>query len=151
MGFLAKTMLWGEYPPVKAYIHSEGLELYENDIYTAKEHLAKVLSKQRDELRDFDYVLAIVWGDTKSNAKMMDIFGFILDEWPGDPDVWIKSICNGEFSEIESNFRQIANDDLTLILGNESKHRVDTPNLDTYAKTFPKIIVDGEEYTIEEI
>lgn len=151
MDILARTMIWKGQPPVKGYIHSKGLVVYENDIYKAKEYLAEALDKQKNIINDFTYVLAVVWGDESINAKMIDMLGFILDSWPGDPDAWPGLISNGEFVEGVSKFRLENNDDMALILEKEGELRERARDIGEYARTFPPIIFDNKRWDIKEI
>src|SRR3989339_605003 len=77
-------------PPARIYFHKYGLEdvFGKNSVKEAKRYIKSLLGRNAHNLKIFNYIMAVVWGEKASNAKMVDFFGYSgTNEWPGNPGV----------------------------------------------------------------
>jgi hypothetical protein len=159
MNFIARFNMPDYYVPVRAYLHGSGQEMWdpkENTatvIRNAKKHLIKTFDSIRDDLSSFDYVLAILWGQSNpgcgsslSNGnKMIDCFGYSGVShnphcWPGNPEVegWVMNdglltIKNGIFPG------GLTCEDSTILLGKEAEYRRKCHDFNDFAVNPPVI------------
>lgn len=98
-------------------------------------------NRKRKELRDTDYFIGVVWGDTENNQKVCDLFAYSdLDpgNWPGNPDVSAWVIRDGVFQRENP----ITCGDTLLVLGIEEEWRRNCKNLREYLSRDPYLTSD---------
>jgi hypothetical protein len=115
--------------PAKVFFHSAGFKELYGSIKDARTYSALNLMRSYDTLKDFDYVISVLWGNVKTQEKIMDIFGFSdTSPWPGNPDVSSYIMKNG----IIRKENPIACGDSVILLGNEESLRRKCGSLEEY-------------------
>jgi hypothetical protein len=159
MNFIARFNMPKYHVPVRAYLHSTGQEMWDPDenkedvIRNAQKYLIKTFDSIRDDLLSFDYVLAVLWGQSNpgcgqslSNGnKMIDCFGYSgvshnPDYWPGNPEVegWVMS--DGLFTFKNGIFPGgLTCEDATILIGKEGEYRRKCKDLKEFLNVSPVI------------
>ena len=144
--FVGRICLPDNKPPVRAYVHKAGfVEVYDNYLKNAENHLKQVLKENKRELSGFQYMLATIWGD-KGN-KMIDMFGYNnIIGWPGNPSIYAWVMENGVFiptGKIPPK-KELTCEDTSILLGKEAEHRRNRKSLKDFISNPPLFINSGE-------
>lgn len=124
--------------PARLYYHPPtfddvfGVSLGKFGDVEAEEYTKRLIHRNNGMLtRDFDYVIAITWGNSDEFEKyrMVDFIGakFTEDEWPGNPDMQFRTFRN----EVLSSNTVLCGDGLR-ILGMEEDLRRSLDSLEQY-------------------
>ncbi len=138
-GFVRTEQFRGHTPQVRVYYHKSGFELYSSEKRDPTMDLINALEKHDSELKSFNYVLAVAWGDINKKERIIEFFGYReITEWPGNPEVSSLIIKNN----ILVPQREITCGDTLILLGEEEKYRRTTRSLDEYF-TYPPHLIPG--------
>ncbi len=87
--FIARITHWEDCPtPVRAYVFREGLdEGFEGKVDLA--HSALLEATAQVPAGIFDYMLAAIWFNPKTQAKTIDFFGYsgLEKDWKANPEI----------------------------------------------------------------
>ena len=149
--------------PVRAYVHNAGKERWYNSksitttvVGVAEKYLLDTFQPISHDLRKFDYIIAVLWGDmvldvdqneshTRGN-KMIDCFGYSdvskdPKEWPGNPDIEPWFMMNGVYvKKTDIGTAGKSCEDSIIVLGIEGEYRRQCKDLKEYLQNPPKII-----------
>jgi len=95
-----------------------------------------MVDTQRPEIEQFDYLLAVMWGDKRT--KVIDFFGYSdVQDWPGNPDVSSWVLRDGVFMHKKNLTRgDTTCGDSLIMLGEEERYRRTRANLSDYMSNF---------------
>jgi len=148
MRFKAYINIPDNSPPVRAWVHEAGNEIYgvlETGLTEARHYLRHCLELHKENLAQFQYVLAAIWGE--ETDKVIDVFGFKdINDWPGNPDVQPWIIRNGLWRREDS----ATCGDGIILLGQEEEYRRVCGSLDDYMANPPQL-KNSEDVTIPNI
>jgi hypothetical protein len=129
---------------VRAYMHVSGTAHHRgpfDNMGTAKYHLEETLGRYAPQMREFDFVLAALWG--REGNRMMDFIGLsdIGSCWTRNADVGDWTTENGIVQPRQDLIapNTIACEDTWLkIFTPEMAYRKSTPDIETYSTVPPK-------------
>jgi len=138
---------------IRVYVHTAGFEeVYKKrgddakGILTANEYRCNVLDALDDRIRSlFAYFLGIVWGDSQTDAKMFDLFGYQNFEalrgpaWQrSNPDISAWVFRNGVYVP-PTPPNSLTCEDSMIMLGTEGDYRRSTSGLQDYLTGIPSL------------
>ena len=144
-GFIGTVDAQDNKPPARGYVHSTGIEVYDNYVKAAEAHFKQVLKEHRAEFLKFQYILAALWGN--NGDRYMDMFGYSgITQWPGNPDMRAWVMQNGIFVQRNEIFSRAPSTcgDTVLFLGIEEDHRRHRKSLEDYISTPPPVHSTGQ-------
>jgi len=139
-------------PPVRAYVHSSGVNEAYGSIENCVAYLPKFLKASKEFIGKLDWVIAILWGNEteKGFNKTIDFFGFSIDEWSDNPAVYSWVVNEGGYEQGQFGLvTPITCGDGLILLGEEEKfRRKTTSSLEEYMKGHPELLgTDGKPIT----
>ena len=141
--FIGRICLPDNKPPVRAYVHKTGFDVYGNSIPEAERHLKQVLKENREELNGLQYMLAAMWG--YEGNKMIDMFGYNgITKWPGNPNIYAWVMENGVFVPVDKMIPKLALtcEDTSILISKEAEHRRNRNSLADFISTPPLFLSD---------
>lgn len=128
MPFVGRSLIRGVIPPAKVYLHSNGMDLFDNSIDFGREHVNELIERNPGVFSPADYVIAALWGE--NGKRVSECFGYgDMGEWPGNPTVYSWVFENGVYKPEQ---RQISCGETLVVLGREETFRRTTRDLCDY-------------------
>jgi hypothetical protein len=140
MTFITRFNLPNKEPPVRAYLHQAGFkELYGGDTDKAEFYFLGILDSQHKNLDNFGYVLATIWGDKDSRAKIIDFFGYSSVSPKENPEVHAWVVRDGVTIRTGLDHSPTTCGDTLIVLGREEEHRRTTKDLNDFMSNPPPL------------
>lgn len=142
MSFVARVTLPFDdrQKPARAYFHEAGFDAFgrldgtPSGVQLGTAYVSDILEFHKRLLEPAGFVLAFLWGS--EGRKVVELFGYSADDWPGNPDVHSWVFKDGIYHIAEN---QISCGDSMIVLGREEEHRRRAPDLKAYMQYPPDV------------